>query len=250
VKLLWLIMPFVLNSCSITSFHPQSDEVKKQDRVFFNYQDRTGELSLKKEYKIQGSKLVHRTKLFSRNATKELESTVAVSRLGNIGKTFKSKSILPEVSQFKVWFDKKKYFSQIKLDRKQKSLIVSSTSPEKEYNMQKQFELPGGLFYCYFTQLSECLKIQNLLYKSAKRGIKVYLIWESFPFHNEIYEGLGNLPFSVATLKLDKYNENTLNYSLDLGNQLIILKYNKKLELLGYYWVSQGISAESVNKEM
>jgi hypothetical protein len=220
----------------------------KSHSSYLNYNDQSGNYNLKREIKYQKGKLVTRVKLFSTQSTKELESIIAVSSIGRLQKAV---ALLPEISQFRVWFDQKEHFSQIKLNRKTQSLDIISKAPVTKWNFERQYKLPKGKYYCFFSQLPECLKEQNLLAKTAgNKKVQVFVIWDNFPYHNEQYEGLGEEPFVRATLTLEGHDKNMLKFGLDLGNQSIYLHFNQKIEFVAYYWISQGISAvSSVKKE-
>lgn len=241
-----LLFFFLLLSCSIQDLKRSDKIVKKNSVNFFNYSDQSGSYRLKREIKTQGAKLVSRVKLFSLDSTTELESVVSVSKIGK-SSTQNSVLILPEVSQFRVWYDKKEHFSQLKISPKKRKLEVLAKSPTK--NFEKSYDLPRAKYICFFTQLAECLKRQNLLYKAAKKKLQVYIIWESYPYHLDQLQGVSDMPFVGAMLSLDEHRKNNYRFSLDLGNQILFLQYNKNLLFKGYHWVSQGISAEAVDKE-
>jgi transposase len=166
-----------------------------------------------------------------------------------MGKLKGEVAILPDISQFKVWFDKKEHFSQIKLDRKTKSLEILAKAPVEKWNFQKKIKLPSGRYYCFFSQLPECLKEQKLLEKAVDEKVAIFIIWDNYPFHNEIYKGLSSDPYTRAFLSLAGHDKNTVKYALDVGNQSFFIHYDKDIEFKAYYWISQGISAVPVGKE-
>ena len=98
------------------------------------------------------------------------------------------------------------------------------------------------MFFCFFSQLPECLKEQNLLYLSAQKKVQLFVVWDNFPYHRELYEGMGTNPIISATLEISKHSKDELKYSLDIGNQIIFYHFDKKLMFKGFYWISQGIS--------
>lgn len=213
----------------------------------YDYIDSTGKYVLKREVKLSASKLITRVKLFSSDSSKELESTVAVAKLGKLKNDI---AVLPDISQFRVWLDKNEYFSQIKLNRKNETLEVISKGIEDKWNFQKEYKLPKGQHFCFFSQLAECLKKQNLLVKSVEmKSIQFFVIWDNFPYHNELYEGVGAEPFTKAILRLDDHDNKAVKFSVDFGNQNFYIHYDKNMEFDSYHWISQGISTVPVIKE-
>jgi hypothetical protein len=217
---------------------------RESQTVVYNYTDQTGSYLLKREVKYSNKKIITRTKIFSNQSNSEVESTVAVSILGTVRtpKNRKIRVLLPNVSQFKVWFSKKEHFSQVKLNRKSKQVDVLTKNPEKKGNFEQSFSIPKGRFFCFFSQLPECLKEQNLLYLSAQKKVQLFVVWDNFPYHSELYEGMGTNPITSATLEISKHSKDELKYSLDIGNQIIFYHFDKKLMFKGFYWISQGIS--------
>jgi hypothetical protein len=216
----------------------------------YTYQDFSGEYLLTREIRKNKNKLITRAKLISKSG-KELESQVSVSKIGFV-KNIKNKnisSLLPSISQFRVWFDKKEYFSQTKILRQEEMLEVTTKSPEEKWNSVKKHKIPKGKYFCYFSQLPECLKLQNLLLQAARKTIKVFVIWDNFPYHNEQFEGLGTEPISVASLSLTSHSKTEFKYTLDIGNQIIFYHFNRKLQFEKLFWVSQGLSIVSDQKE-
>lgn len=245
------LLILTLLSCSIHRRSEQFGNEKQINLKVYNYSDHSGSYTLKKELKRSKNRLISRVKLISKVGLKVLESQVSVSKIGSIKTKTKEnvQALLPEISQFKVWFNKKEYFSQIKINRKKMILEVTTKSPEKQWNNTKTYPIPKGKYFCFFSQMTDCLKMQNLLYLAGKKKVEVFVIWDNFPYHNEQYEGLSSEPFTLATFELGQHNNKELKYTLDLGNQVIFYHFNRKLELAKMFWVSQGISLVDSSKE-
>ena len=245
-----LLILCLLFSCASRDRLMQTKDNLSGSRIYI-YQDFSGQYLLSREVKISNSKLITRAKLLSKSG-KELESQVSVSQLGSV-KNSKNKnitSLLPQISQFRVWFDKKEYFSQTKVLRKEKSLEVTTRSPEEKWNFVKNHKIPKGKYFCYFSQLPECLKLQNLLLLAAKVKVQLFVIWDNYPYHNEQYEGLGPDPISIASLSLTSHSKTEFKYTLDIGNQIIFYHFDRELEFEKMFWVSQGISIVNDQKEV
>lgn len=245
-----ILILFLMASCA--SRVPLTESSNDMEGVeVFSYQDFSGQYLMKREIKQQGNKLITRAKLISQSG-KELESQVSVSAIGSVNgsKGKKIVSLLPQISQFRVWFDKKEYFSQGKILRKEKKLEVTTKSPEKKWNNIQKYSIPKGSYFCYFSQLPECIKLQNLLLKAARKSVQLFVIWDNFPYHSEQYEGLGPDPISRASLSLSDHNKKEFKYTLDIGNQIIFYHFNRKLDFVKMFWVSQGVSIVSNKKEL
>ena len=137
----------------------------------FSFEDYTGTYRLTREVKFRGGKLISRNKILSSSGS-ELETTVAVSLVGTKENRSGRKliSILPEASQFSVWFDKKKYFSQSQLLRDEKKIEFKYQGGDSPDVTQNKYNLNSGTYFCYFSQIPDCLKLQNLLVLSAKKN--------------------------------------------------------------------------------
>lgn len=228
----------ILVSCSNT---PTISRDKLAGTTEFLYSDANGKYTLVREVKKTKSKLISRTRLFSRGkTTNSLETSVTVSRLGK--RKDNSFALLPEASQFFVWFDKNKYITNLKIDRRNRKLIMHKSGPIKEDNITKKYDLPKSSYICFFSQLPECILAQNLLMKSQKGKIGISIIWDSFPFNKEQYEGMTNNPITQAEFYFSEKTSSSLRFELDIGNQIIFYHFDKKLKFEKMFWVSQGLS--------
>ena len=243
MKLLILITLFT--SCAL-NLQTKKNQGMNSSIQEFRYTDFSGIYNLKREVKLDKGKLITRVKLFS--GSDELESTVSVSKFGSSSKS-SNKYLLPSISQFKVWFNKKEYFSQIKIDRKTRKLEVLMKSPDEKWQGKKEFDLPKTSYICFFSQIPECLKSQELLLKAARGDLGLYIIWDNYPYQLEQFNEVPSAPFFYATVKLDGYEKNIVKYTLDIGNQIVSFHFDKNLKYTRMFWVSQGISSISSLKE-
>ena len=83
---------------------------------------------------------VVKEQIVSRDKTgdKVLEKAVAFSKFGKIGKI---PVLRPMLSQYSVWFDGKRYVSEMKIDPEAKKLTVNLDSEEKQWTGDT------GIFY-------------------------------------------------------------------------------------------------------
>lgn len=241
---------FLLIGCSSRGLVTDSPELQKRNEsILFEYSDNTGEYLAKREIKIVKNKLVSRVTILSRDGLQELETQVSMSKLGTL-KNSKDNTlaILPEASQFKVWFNKELYSSNMRFNPTSKTITTIAKSPSTDKETLKDFKIPKGNYFCFFSQLPECLKMQNLLLKAASKSVPIYLIWDSYPYHVEQYENLLDSPLMLATLTLTEHDKNEYKFALDIGNQIIFYHFDKKLNFVKMFWISQGISLVNTNK--
>ena len=78
--------------------------LQKRSEIF-QVKESTKTYLLKRDLKYRDGKLLTRVRYFAEDGLTVLESTVSVSRLGTVNQKV---ALLPEASQFQVWFDKKK----------------------------------------------------------------------------------------------------------------------------------------------
>ena len=240
----FFLVLFIFFGCAGTN---QIIDSKEDASIFgkqnYNYQDQSGSYKYTREVTNKGSKLIVRQILYG-NGGLELEQFISVSRMGML-KQKKGKSqisLLPEVSQFKVWFDKKEYFSQLKVNKKTRKLEVITKNPEENSSKESDYALARGKYFCFFSQIPECLIKQKLLLQAARKNVQLFVIWDNFPYHIDQYDGIRNEPFTSATLSLGKFDKKELKYILDIGSQVIFYHFNSNLEFEKMFWVSQGIS--------
>lgn len=207
--------------------------------------DGSGKFQVERQVKISGKKILTRSTISSVNNPKvALEKSITSSFLGSLRNG--DRSLLPVASQFSVWFDKNLFFSQLKVDRKNKTVEIIKKSPEAKWNGKETKKVPAGKYYCFFSSLPECVISQNILLKSRDKKVPIYLIWDSFPFYVEQYQGVSGQLLSLTQFSFSNMVSNSLRFELDIGGQIIFYHFDKKLQFEKMFWVSQGISLERV----
>ena len=245
-----LLLLIVFASCaSQSSLKTKLDSGKDT----FVLTDPSGRYFVTREVKVQNRKLISRTKVFSiENRKQSLETSVAVSKIG-VSKDKRNSALLPEASQFAVWLEKSRYTSQIRIDKNTKKFKVKTKSPEDKWNGLKLFDIPKARYFCFFSQLPDCLIMQNLLLKARQKKIPIYIIWDNFPFHSEQYEGMSKELVTLADFYYSEKDRDSLRFELDLGNQIIFYHFDRKMKFEKMFWITQGISlfrvADKVKKE-
>lgn len=228
----------------------------KHSKLEYNFTDKSGDFGLSREvgYRRQENEFVVKKLLSDKSdesTTKVLEKSITISTAGRMGESL---SILrPKISQYQVWFDGKKYFSEQIVDVESKSLKVKYSSVDKEWNGEKSFPFPDGTgVFCFFSQVIECVQTTKFLSISRNKQMgemNFHVIWEGFPFVQEQYTNLPkDTPFTKAILRYDGKTEKSEDrFSLKVGGEVIFYVVDDDLRLKKMFWVSQGVSV--VRKE-
>ncbi|HXH30925.1 MAG TPA: hypothetical protein VNJ01_08950 [Bacteriovoracaceae bacterium] len=221
----------------------------------FSYSDVTGTYSLTREHKSAGSKIVTRSQLSSNEgSTKILEKSITVSQAGVLldsGK--KLKTLRPFASEFTVWLEGKKYLSKMKLNVKKKSMTVQLESPEEKWNGLQEIPFPKGQYFCFYTQIPECLYLNNLLRKAKtapNQSIPFIIIWDPYPFIQEQMTNVGKNLFAPASVKFDGEFKNLFRYIVEVEGQIILYHFTPSFELIKAAWIAQGISIVPPGEEV
>lgn len=238
----------LFSSCSHTK---KAAEIKKDlthGEEKFSYTDKNGQFLVRLASGFNKKTNVFFTKrsleVPNGDQNKILETSVTFSDLGSI----KKKNVLrPKLSQYNVWFDGKKYFSEIKMVPAKKSMEVKMVSPETQWNGTKQIKLPSTkALYCFFSQVVECAKTVGFLAEASKKeegALNFYLIWEGYPYLNETFTNVPSQLFTKAQLEYDGVTkENERRFNLKVAGQSIFYIVDDKMQMKKMFWVSQGIS--------
>lgn len=246
MKLILLFLLSFLFSCSSVQ---KISSLSSSKRLYI-WKDKSGEFVLERDVRVSKKKLATRSTLsLLSNRTKVLEKTVGVSQIGLVkirGNTIAS--LRPFASQHSIWFDKKEYFSQLKVNAKKKALDVKLSSPEEKWKGAKEFKFPKGFIFCFFSQIPECVKRHGLL-KMDNRGKQIYIIWDSYPYHTEQLEGVLDQPFQSANFAFNTVIRGEKRYSLNLENQILFYHFNNRDEFEKMYWIAQGITVKRYEEE-
>lgn len=242
-----MLLLFCLVSCSSGTLSSSSlhDGTTAQTYV---YRDESGEFECAREVRKDHAKMATRTRLLSPSNSGErtLEKTFALSEMGSVknGKG-RATAVRPMLAQHTVWLEGKKYFSQLKLLPKEHKLNVIMQSPEEKWNGQKNLNVPSGRIFCFYSQLPECLLLSGLLEKvrdGADPRATFYVVWDSYPYHQEHFSGLDDSPFTAARLVLEKVTSTGAHFNVEMAGQMVGLHFSKKGEFRRMFWTAQGIS--------
>jgi len=180
---------------------------------------------------------------------KPLEKSIVVAEKGMV-KTKKGSQIAlrPMMSQYTVWLEGKKYYTQLKTLVKQKSLEITMDSPESRWKGRKVVRFPKGINFCYFSQIAECIAHSGILNKIISRPhtkVPVTVIWDNYPYLLEQFTNIQDSVFVNAEVYLDEEEKKLYRVSVDLSGQSIFYHFSKKGELVKMSWVGQGVTIMS-----
>jgi hypothetical protein len=241
----YLIVLLTLLSCS--------SEARKTkilpSKLTFNLTDKGGKYIVVRESgynKTKGEHIIKRV-LSSNDSNNEkvLEKSVVISSVGML--KGKVPVLRPKISQFSVWYDKKKYFNELKVNVKTKSMDVKLESPLGKWSGTKSIKFPKGTgVFCYFSQLIECARTTGFISKAInkKNGkMQFFVIMEGYPYISEQYENVPNELFLKASLEFDGVNRlNEIRFTLNIAGQSMFYFLDKNSNFIKKYWVQQGLS--------
>jgi len=219
-----------------------------QKKQTFALTDVSGKYVLLRESKLKDNKLVTRQKISPAKARKSVEKSIVVSNLGTIQDGNKRLLVLmPFASEFEVWLEGKKLSSRMRIDTKEKSMNLESEGlgPDHQWYGSKSIKFPNSKYFCFYGQIPECLFQMGFLQqmKSFPDYKKEFIvIWDSFPFTQELYTGVGKNLFSLAEIKFLKEERNRLVYEVDLDGQLVLYYFSKSYDLAKIIWIAQGVT--------
>jgi hypothetical protein len=235
-------------SCSRHGVKGEKKAVSIGDDSFL-YTDKNGKYTIKMNSGInQKDKSYFTKKIMSGPSTdgdKILEQSITFSELGSVrGKTH---IMRPKMSQYAVWFDGKKYFSELKVNPKKKLLEIKMQSPETNWNGTKQFKFPSTKkISCFFSQIIECVRVSGFIdnaINNKKGKMNFYVIWEGYPYLNDTFSDFPSEVFSKAELEFDGDTKSSeYRFNLQVAGQSIFYMLDKSKKFKKMFWVSQGIS--------
>lgn len=221
----------------------------------FKLSDKAGDFFVYRENGLKSSEKTFISKRrvlpFDDDSTKILEQSIAISKVGKLKKGLKI--MRPFKSQYSVWFDGKKYMTNMTLDEARRSLVVKMKSPEKQWNGTKSFKFPDSKsIYCFFTQVLECAAITGYFKNALIKGrgqMNLYLVWDGFPYFQEQYLNIPHEIYTKAKFNYDgKNKDGERRFSLNFSNQVIFFLFDKENKFSKKFWVSQGLTMVKSSK--
>ena len=238
--MIWFLL-LTLISCS-----SHKGELKKQQKEFY-YKDVSGEFHINREVRMSTHQVVLKQEMYRpQDGSKILEKIISVSDAGEVKVNGKQVPLLrPNISHYTSWLDGKKFFSQIRFDTKSRSLVVTAQSPEEKYNGTKRYSLPKGIYFCFFSQLPECIRASGYfdqLKKNSNTKMNMTVIWDSFPFHEEQFSDIGSSPLQNAKIYFDEETNDAFRLGVEVAGQVVFYHFTKHNQFIKMFWIAQGIS--------
>lgn len=229
----------------------------KEGKRAFAYVDVSGRYSFQREHKlINKTKLITRTLISSNQGSvqKPLEKSIMVSQLGTVNdKGRRSLVMRPYASEFTVWLEGKKYESKMRLDPKTRSMLVELNSPEEKWRGKSSVPVPKGKQFCFFSQIPDCLYHNTMLSRALEmkgEPFHFYVVWDSYPFIQEQFTGVGAKLFAPAVVKYDGENKSLHRYTVEVDGQSMLYHFSKSFDLVRMFWIAQGVSIIPPGEEM
>ena len=180
----------------------------------------------------------------NRDEGEMLEKVISISRPG----TMKDISLFrPEASQYSVWLDGKRYFSETRFDEKKKGNdCENALSLRNSGQAHERFPFPEGTgVFCYFLQVIECANYTGFIKKAIEKKagqMNFHLIWEGHPYIGQQYLVPDEL-FTRARLSFDGGMAGEEHrFSLAFGDQMLFYFVNNDGQMTRKLWISEGLS--------
>jgi hypothetical protein len=242
-KLLIIILVFIFNACATSK---KEEQKLTQENSKYFYQDKNGKFISKISKGINakdGGYFLKRTiEIEGKAKDSVLEQVIVISEPGNV----KGINILrPKIAQYNVWFDGKKYSTDLKVNSSKKSVEVKIKNPDKEEI--KEIKFPSTkVISCFYSQIPDCVRLSGFLDMASgkkKNKMPMYVIWEGYPFLNETFSEVPAELFSSAEVEFDGITkEGNQKISVSILGQSIFYEIDKTGSFKKMFWVAQGIS--------
>lgn len=221
--------------------------LKGNNAQVYAYYDVSGQFEYAREVKFNKGKLATRVQIMAEAGGNErlLEKTFAVSAVGSVkSQEGRVTAVRPELSQHTVWLDGKKYFSQLKMNPKKRVLEAIMDSPDPKWQGKREVKIPSGRIFCFYSQLPECLLLSDLLLSAdtGRRQLSFIMVWDSWPYHQEHFNGLKSSPFASASLIAEAKKKSDKRYNVEVAGQTLSLHFSPDNTFVRMFWTSQGIS--------
>lgn len=248
------VISFLVSSCSFLRNFPSSvgnssrSTTVSYSKKSFSFVDQAGEFYLQNESGLQKheNRVVTRRQLLpeNRDASKPLERSIVISSPGRLGDI---RILRPYHSQYSVWFDGERYFTEMVLDTERQGLKINMRSPEPEWQGSRFEKFPDGNgVYCFYSQVIECAVVTGFIDKaiSVQDGrMAFHIIWEGYPYIQEQYPGIPKQVFTSATLDYDGLsNQGKHRFVLGFAGQSIFFHLDDDRTVDRIFWVAQGLS--------
>lgn len=247
-----LLSFLLLSSCATTL---KFGAAPKEGLRTFKYVDASGTYAYTRETKLIKNRLITRAQISAQaGGQKLLEKSVMVTQLGSVkGKSGRLLVSRPFASDFTVWLEAKRYDSKFRLETATKSMAVELTSPEEKWNGKSSVKVPKATLFCFFSQIPDCLYHNQLLTKAMERkgeDTPFYVVWDSYPYVQEQFSGVGTNLFAPAVVKYDGELKSIRRYVVEVNGQSVLYHFSKSFDLVRMLWIAQGVSIVPPDEDM
>lgn len=242
-KLFLIVLVSILNACT-TSL--KVEPKLAQENLKYYYQDKNGKFLSKISKGINakdGGYFLKRTiEIDGKAKDNILEQVIVISEPGNV----KGINILrPKIAQYNVWFEGKKYSTDLKINSLKKAIEVKIKNPDKEEI--KEIKFPSTkVISCFYSQVPDCVRLSGFLDLASgkkKNKMSMYIIWEGYPFLNETFSDVPAELFSPAEVEYDGLTKDgNRKISVSILGQSIFYEIDKEGSFKKMFWVAQGIT--------
>lgn len=252
LKVILIYYVLLLSSCALSE-KKQGQGLQANKSILsvtkntFMLSDKAGQFLVDRESGRLGqhNKFAVRQKVTSSDNTQNiLEQLISISQVGKLNNL----SVLrPERSQYTVWFDGQRYFSELAVDVENRLLTIDMQSPESGWNGRKEVSFPSGTgVYCFYSQIIECASFTGFISKAIneKAGVmNFHIIWDGYPYIMEQYIGIPDQAFTEARLEYDgETSDGEKRFLLRFYGETIFFMVNNNGGYDKQLWVSQGLS--------
>lgn len=243
-RILCFLVFLLVSSCA-------SKEIKVHEgRHVFSHSDVSGSFRLEREVKLKKNRLITRNRLLdpAGGGSKVLEKSVALSELGTL-KTKKGalRTLRPLASEFVTWLEGKKFESRMRVDLKTKTMIVTSSDKKEQI-----IPFPKAQRFCFFSQIPDCLALSGILRSATedpRQSVGFTVVWDSYPFTQDVFIGAGKNLFSRANIKHDGRNKKRNRYIMEVDGQVILYHFSSEEKFETMSWISQGLTVVPPGEE-
>ena len=156
------------------------------------------------------------------------------------------KVLFPDQSESVAWFDGKKHKTTIKASKDNRILKVQYFDGTTNTVLNRSIEVNTKNVYCFYSQLIECISKTNFLNLSRKKKVGVmnfYIVWDSFPFFNELFLYSKNEIASRAQFGYVEEKNGEVKYQLNVDDHMMTY-FIQDNQLRKFYWSAHGIGQE------
>ena len=249
-KLFMIVIVF--QDCAFVNVLKGKTAPQTSTRTLFHMTDISGEFILERESGggiKENTHIVKRRVYLPGHLEKELEKSIAIANVGVLEGADGAKTpvLRPKISQYTVWFESKKYFTEMKLDNASKSILVNMSSPEAKWNGNVKIPFPKGTgVYCFFSQIVECIARTRFFELSTNKNtgqLNFHIIWDGYPYFQEQYSNVPSEVFSRAQVVYEGRNDDgERKYSVLFGEESIFFNIDEYEGLSKIFWISQGLT--------